>query len=104
MPGGKLFGARSSEAQYAALKWTIRLSASTTATPIGIASSTASVSSEAGAIDAVMEVAVVGTSGSCAARDTRWTDRMQQYDRGGQQKGGNGLVHGCQCNGHGQQK
>src|SRR5580765_206079 len=100
MPGGKLFGAMSSEAQYAALKWTIRLSASTTATPIGIASNTASVSSEAGTMDAVMDVAMVGTSGSCAARDTRWTDRMQQYDGGRQQEGGDGLVHGCQGDGH----
>src|SRR5580698_5024924 len=58
MPGGKLFGAMSSEAQYAALKWTIRLSASTTATPMGIASNTASVSSEAGTID-VMEMATL---------------------------------------------
>ena len=51
-----------------------------------------------------MEMAVVGTSGSCAARDTRWTDRMQQYDRGGEQDGGNGLVHGCQGDGHDEQK
>jgi hypothetical protein len=71
---------------------------------MGIASNTASVSSEAGTIDAVMEVAVVGTSGSCAARDTRWTDRMQQYDRGRQQEGGNGLVHGCQGDRHHEQK